>query len=63
MNLIKEIQKLEGRINSKLKDNHIEIKIIESKDQYEGKIIILKEFRNPKRPTYDCPWQYGKDSV
>lgn len=43
MNLIKEIQKLEGRINSKLKDNHIEIKIIESKDQYEGKIIILKD--------------------
>lgn len=43
MNLINEVQKLECRINSKLEDNHIEIKIIESKDQYDGKIIILKD--------------------
>ena len=43
MNLIKEIQKSESKINSKLKNNHIEIKIIESKDKYEGKIIILKD--------------------
>lgn len=43
MKSIEEIQKLEGMINYKLKDCNIETKIIESKDKYDGKIIILKD--------------------
>ena len=43
MNLINEIKKLESMINSKLKNNNVEVMIFESKYKYDGKIIIFKD--------------------
>ena len=43
MELIKEICKLESKINEKLNPNNVVVRILGDEDKNKGKIIILKD--------------------
>ena len=53
MSLIKEFQEIENKINEKLKDNNIVVKILEKEDETKGTIEILKDGNMNKKFEFE----------